>query len=111
MTVIDKLRDDLAKYRKLIMIDSGFLHKEAALKELKNKEHIHVYASEIVSEGNVECVDVDVLQEMKKQYLMYEFSDKFIIFGNSPQYGSVWNYVELGIMSFSEALDAMLLPN
>lgn len=40
---------------------------------------------------------------IKKLYLMYEFSDRVRLSENSPQYGCLQNYVEMGLLTQKEA--------
>lgn len=46
---------------------------------------------------------------MKRLYLMYEFSDKVRLLEDSPQYGSLKNYVENGLLTPEEARSAALI--
>lgn len=43
-----------------------------------------------------------------KLYLTYEFSDRFIVFADSTQYGTLFHYIETGILTEEEAIGAML---
>lgn len=47
--------------------------------------------------------------DIKKLYLMYEFSDKVRLLEDSPQYGSLQNYVENGLITVEEAKKAALM--
>lgn len=47
--------------------------------------------------------------DIKKLYLMYEFSDKVRLLEDSPQYGSLQNYVENGLITVEEAKKAALI--
>lgn len=46
---------------------------------------------------------------IKRLYLMYEFSDKVRLLEDSPQYGSLQNYVENGLLTPEEARRAALM--
>lgn len=46
---------------------------------------------------------------IKRIYLMYEFSDKVRLLEDSPQYGSLHNYVESGLLTQEEAWRAALM--
>lgn len=46
---------------------------------------------------------------IKRIYLMYEFSDKVRLLEDSPQYGSLRNYVENGLLTPEEAGRAALM--
>ena len=41
-------------------------------------------------------------------YSIYDFSDRLVIMTDSKQYGSIWNYVDAGILTIEEAIDALL---
>lgn len=69
----------------------------------------------LVEEG-LECPEVfqsKVLphkeaEELYKQYLTYEFSDRFSVFSDNMQYGTIFNYVHTGILTEEEAVRAVL---
>lgn len=46
---------------------------------------------------------------IKRIYLMYEFSDKVRLLEDSSQYGSLYNYVENGLLTPEEAWRAALM--
>lgn len=46
---------------------------------------------------------------IKRLYLMYEFSDKVRLLEDSPQYGSLQNYVGNGLLTPEEAQRAALM--
>lgn len=43
-------------------------------------------------------------QKLHKLYLTYEFSDRFAVFSDSMQYGTIFNYVDTGILTEEEAV-------
>lgn len=45
--------------------------------------------------------------ELLELYNMYEFSDRFRVVSGNRQFGSVWNYVDAGILTEQEALEAL----
>lgn len=47
--------------------------------------------------------------DIKRMYLMYEFSDKVRLLEDSPQYGSLQNYVRNGVLTPEEARRAALM--
>lgn len=47
-------------------------------------------------------------EDLYKLYLTYEFSDRFIAFAELNQYGSLFHYIETGILTEEEAVRAML---
>lgn len=47
-------------------------------------------------------------QELSDLYLTYEFSDKFSLFADGNQYGTIFNYVAADILTEREAVMAVL---
>lgn len=47
-------------------------------------------------------------QELYDLYMTYEFSDKFSLFADGRQYGTIFNYVATGILTQREAVMAIL---
>ena len=45
--------------------------------------------------------------ELLKVYHMYEFSDRFRVVSRDSRFGSIWNYVDAGILTEREALEAI----
>lgn len=46
--------------------------------------------------------------ELLKVYHMYEFSDRFRVVSRDSRFGSIWNYVDAGILTEQEALEAFV---
>lgn len=46
--------------------------------------------------------------ELLKLYGMYEFSDRFQVIAADGRFGSLWNYVETGILTAQEAMEVLL---
>lgn len=90
--VVDRLQDMLQRYDVVVYVDDGFQWKELSLSKVKDRPEI--------------CVVTD--SDYLKLYRMYEFSDKFIVLSESEQYGSIWNYVRLGMISAEDALEQVL---
>ncbi len=50
----------------------------------------------------------DQLEEIIEIYCMYQFSDKVSVVTNSAQYGNLINYIQTGIITEKEFVDALL---
>lgn len=50
----------------------------------------------------------DDAMELYKLYLTYEFSDRFTIFANNMQYGTIFCYADTGILTEAEVVRAIL---
>lgn len=81
----------LDKNRYVVYVDDSFAWKEAAVSYLGSRHDV-----EIVTD-----------KAMIELYYLYEFSDRFIVLSESEQYGSVWNYVKGGLITFEDAMDAL----
>lgn len=47
--------------------------------------------------------------EVYKLYLTYEFSNEFTVFSDCKQYGTIFNYINTGIMTAEEVVKAILM--
>lgn len=72
-------------------------------KELKSKEKL------ILGNGTEKIFSKEEEINIKKLYLMYEFSNKVRLLENSSQYGNLQNYVESGLITVEEAKKAALM--
>ncbi len=43
-------------------------------------------------------------------YFMYDFSDRFQVLSDNPQYGSILNYVKAGNLTMEAAFQTLLEP-
>jgi hypothetical protein len=106
----DKLEGTLKDNRRVLLIASDFSKTEEALAILDGYKDIKVLSTDPASakHENVQEISVDQEKEFLDLYHMYEFSDKFLVLENSDQYGSMLNYVDGGLISFSEALKSLV---
>lgn len=79
------------------------IHIEKLENRLKDKEQF------ILKNGIEKLFSQEEELGIKKLYLMYEFSDKVRLIEHSPQYGSLQNYVETGLLAWEEAKKAALM--
>lgn len=47
--------------------------------------------------------------ELHRLYLTYEFSDRFAIFADNMQYGTIFHYADTGIMTEEEVVRAIII--
>lgn len=47
-------------------------------------------------------------RELCGLYFTYEFSDRFVVFSDNRQYGTIFNYADTGIVTEEEAVKAIL---
>jgi len=97
MDIVDRLSNDLKMYKKVILVTRRFPYKDKAQDLLRDKPEIKVY------------VDDEDESKLLDLYNMYEFSDKFVVWNLCDQYGSIWNYVDNGILTLQEAVDSYCL--
>lgn len=64
---------------------------------------------QIQSEFATEFFSMAEIEQLRKLYLSYEFSDKVRMLEDSPQYGDLLNYVETGLLTWEEAEKAALM--
>lgn len=50
-------------------------------------------------------------EDLYKLYLTYEFSDRFVAFADLNQYGSLFHYIETGILTEEEAVRVIINQN
>lgn len=106
----DKLEGTLKDNRRVILIASDFSKTEEALAILDGYKDIKVLCAVpgCAKFSNVQEISAKQEKELLDLYHMYEFSDKSLVLENGEQYGSMLNYVEGGLISFDEALKALI---
>lgn len=52
--------------------------------------------------------NVEQLNQFKKYYYLYEYSDKIQLIVDNPQYPSMLNYVKTGLLTEEEMIQALL---
>ncbi len=108
MSTIDKLKTTLNK--KVILIASDFSKTEEALAILDVYKDIKVLSTNNMCSyhENAELITYSEEQELLDLYHLYEFSDRFLVLENSSMYGSVFHYVDEGVLSFDEAIRSLI---
>lgn len=74
---------------------------------LDNIEIWHKF-SHIAGDEHLVCVPEDEMTDVIGLYGLYEFSDKVSVISESTQYGSLYNYVKIGLLTKEEMVDALL---
>ena len=119
-TVIELVHKTLQKYNKIILVTrlvpqnvwSRFCNGL-----VKYKEESANFSFLFILEEGVSCpgdfcsitVSHEEAQELYKLYLTYEFSNRFEICSDNMRYGTIFNYVDTGIMTEEEAVNALLI--
>ena len=87
-TVLQTLKEEHIDDRSVFMIEEGINHPE--------------YMNSIV-------LSHEWAMKLYKLYLTYEFSDCFTIFSDCKQYGTIFHYVNTGIMTEKEAVRTLFV--
>lgn len=82
----------------------------ALKKEITDNRLLFLIEEGITCPEDASCVVLshEDARELYQLYLTYEFSDKFSFLSGNMKYGTIFNYVESGILSEEEAVKAIL---
>ena len=47
-------------------------------------------------------------EKLRDLYYIYEFSDKFRVFSGEDNFGTIFNFIQTGILTWKEAFEALL---
>lgn len=109
MPIKDKLEKDLELYKKVVLVESSFPRAEEVLAILEEFECVHCYVRPDIEKTCIsEPIDAEQEKELLDLYYLYEFSDRFSVCGTSDQFGTVWNYVDAGLMTFDDAVKSIV---
>lgn len=117
--ILEMLREKLWEYNKVFLVTHlspqeewrricsmvSVLKKEAADNRLVILLEEGVHCPEDISYIVLSHEDA---KELYQLYLTYDFSDKFFFLSGNLQYGTIFNYVDTGILSEEEAVTAIL---
>lgn len=116
--VVAVIEQDLKDYDKIFLFDTADQKVSACMSyfchsrqmQETDKKVLVLGAAEVsgAAEGCCRSVTKQQFEAMLDIYDMYEFSDKFQFVGAKEQYGSMFNYVETGLLTYSEMFEAML---
>lgn len=121
-TIADSLRGYIEKYDRIFVImdnedDTGnltynFCRSKALRETTKNVL--------ILSDKDILCIkgvkhqyqrlNENEMHFIRQIYFMYDFSDRFQVLSDNPQYGSILNYVKAGELTMEAVFQALLEP-
>lgn len=119
-SILTRLQEDLGKYKRILLIssslkcvDSFSLMMEAYLKEeMKYESNLLLLIWEgfsmSISGITVRAVSEQEERELIALYRLYDCSDRFRVWSDDRQCGTVINYVKNGIITWNEAFQIML---
>lgn len=121
MTIIaDKINSSLERFERIFLVlDSGDDEEDLAYdfcssKALKEttKKILILSDKDIPYRKNLNCQiqrlngkEIDMIRQI---YFMYDFSDRFEVLSNNPQYGGLLNYVKTGDMTMEAVFQTIL---
>ena len=56
----------------------------------------------------IQVISDDEMHDILRYYQLYEFTDKMIVISDNPQYPSMFNYIQQGLLTEYELVDARL---
>lgn len=100
---LSKIENLLRKYDQIVLIDdSNDLFADGIIEQFMKS---HLYRS---SSKKILILSAKKYGELVLLYHTYEFSDRFKLIGRSSQYGTLFNYVDNGLLTEDEALELLL---
>ena len=116
--VINTVEKDLNLYDKIFLFDTADRKIFACLSDFCNSGQMRETPKKVLvmGVGEISQTAKDCYRSVTKQqfedllniYDTYEFSNKFQYIGGQVQYGSMFNYVETGLLTVGEMFEAML---
>jgi hypothetical protein len=108
--IFEELEVALNSNKKVVLISSDFPRIDETLDILDEYKNIRVLSADVVCNKfeNAKVITKKEEQGLLNLYHMYDVSDKFLVLENSSQYGSVFDYVNEGIISFDEAIKMLI---
>ncbi len=109
MEIIEKLSTDLND-SKVVLVVNEFEHKKEVMQYMAGIKKVKIYISDkrYCDYSNVDIITRNEEKEILKLFNLYEFSNNFIVLENCALYGSLWNYVNGGILTIEEAIQGLL---
>ena len=109
--IVEKIEKELNRGTKIIVYD---LDDENLLRkicdEIKCRSQILIWTTcKFDNPGEcIEHIDGTSMRSIMSLYNLYDFSDKVVVISDSTQYGSLFNYVNTGVLSSDEMVKALL---
>lgn len=109
-TILPEIQKDLERFDRILLITGMDIGAFPAVLDAKNILILSVGAVSMESNPQIAHRQITAEQqaELLKTYHMYEFSDRFRVVSRDSRFGSIWNYVDAGILTEQEALEAIV---
>lgn len=116
--IINWLEEKLCQFDKIFLIDAESLLLQPFLRELENQISksekvltLFVYKEEICELSKLAYCQITEEQQnhLLNLYNLYEFSGAFYYVTKNNRYGTIWNYVDTGILTMQEAIRSLLV--
>lgn len=107
--ILMEIEKDLERFDRILLIADMCAGSFPVITDAKN---ILVLSVGTISPDNslqiaYRQITIEQQAELLKVYHMYEFSDRFRVVSRDSRFGSIWNYVDAGILTEREALEAI----
>ncbi len=98
-----KLENDLKLYDLILLVESDDPSSVGGLMgKLLNTQAFRK------SQKKILVLPAEKYGDLVSLYHTYEFSDRFRVIGRSSQYGSLFNYIDNGLLTEAEAFELLL---
>lgn len=108
--ILAEIEKDLERFGRILLITD--MCEEAFPAGMDAKNILVLSTGTIPSESSLQItyrqITIEQQAELLKVYHMYEFSDRFRVISRDSRFGSIWNYVDAGILTEQEALEALV---
>ena len=117
--IIKKLEENLDSFERVFLINDECIKQpgltEFVVDHLRSKEQFGriLLMSTTASEGDNGTISIQRISKADEQvimslYRLYDFSDRFSVIDRSIHNGDLFNYIEKGLITFDEAVEAIL---
>lgn len=108
-TILREIEEDLERFDRILLIMDMSIGSFPTGMDVQNILILSVNEVSLESKRQIAFRQITAEQqaELLKTYHMYEFSDRFRIVSRDSRFGSIWNYVDAGILTDQEALEAI----
>ena len=107
--ILMEIEKDLERFDRILLITDMDVALFSAIMDMKNI--LILSANPVPLESNSQITYRQITSEQQtellKIYHMYEFSDRFRVVSRDSRFGGIWNYVDAGILTEQEALEAL----
>lgn len=111
--MLNNLEDNLLRKNAHIIlvqldVSDSFVSKIGDYLDKKRRKDILLIKQNKIKEKYNNGVNDSDLEKLFKLYRIYEFSDRVILISKEKNYGDLFNYVNTGLISEREMLEALL---